>query len=71
MWSLKAALRPKANEKNAFEIKIFNTADATRKGVVIANFNSLDVHPNMILFFGSLNTKTGSVQIEKTLKHVA
>ena len=71
VWSLKGALRPKADEKNAFEIRIFNPADAARKGVVIANFNSLDPHPDMILFFGSFNKTTGSVQIEKTLKHVA
>jgi hypothetical protein len=70
-WSLKAALRPKADEKNAYEIRIFNPADTARKGVVIANFNSLDAHPDMILFFGSFNIKTGSVQIEKTVKKAA
>ena len=71
VWSLKGALRPKADGINAFEIKIFNPADAARKGVVIANFNSLDAHPDLILFYGSFNKKTGSVQLEKTLKKVA
>ena len=71
VWSLKGAMRPKADEKNTFEIRIFNPADAARNGVVIANFNSLDAHPNMILFFGSFNKKTGSVLIEKTVKNAA
>ena len=71
VWSLKCAMRPKADEKHGFEIRIFNPADTDRKGVVIANFNSLDEHPDKILFFGSLNKHTGSVQIEKTLKKVA
>ena len=71
VWSLKAALRPKADEKNTFEVRIFNPADAARKGVVIANFNSLDAYPDMILFLGSFNMKTSSVHIEKTVKNVA
>jgi len=53
------------------EIRIFNPADAVREGLDIASFNSLDAHPDMILFFGSFNKKTGRVQVEKTLKNVA
>ena len=71
VWSLKAALRPKAEEKHAFDIRIFDPADASRAGAVIANYNSLDSHLEMILFFGTFNKKTGSVQIEKVMKNVA
>lgn len=71
VWSLKAALRPKTDEKHAFDIRIFNPADTNRAGASIANYNSLDAHPEMILFFGSFNKKTGSLQIEKVLKNVA
>jgi hypothetical protein len=71
VWGLKAAMRPKAYEKNTIEIRIFNPATAGREGVVISNFNSLDAYPNMILFFGSFNKKTGSVLIEKTVKNAA
>ncbi len=71
VWSLKAALLPKADEKDTFEIRIFNPADAARKGVVIANFNTLDAHPDMILFTGWYKKNSDFVKIEKTLKNVA
>lgn len=71
VWSLKCAMRPKADEKNVSEIRIFCPATAAREGVSVANFNSLDANPDMILFFGSFNKNTSSVQIEKTLKNVA
>jgi len=71
VWSLKGALRPKADEKHAFEIRVFNPATAADQGVTIANFNSLDAHLDMILFFGSFNKSSGSVHIEKPLKNVA
>ena len=71
VWSLKGTLRPKADEKHALEIRIFNPADAARQGVVIKNFNSLDDHPDMILFFGWFNKNTGIVKIEKTMKKAA
>ena len=71
VWSVKAAMRPKADEKHVIEIRIFNPADAARQGVVIKNFNSLDDHPDMILFFGWFNKATGIVKIEKTLKEAA
>jgi hypothetical protein len=71
VWNLKCAMRPKADEEHAFEIRIFNPADASHQGVVVANFNTLDGYLDMVLFYGSFNKKTGSVQLEKTLKNVA
>jgi len=71
VWSLKCALRPKADKKNDFDIRIFNPATADGKGVNVLNYNSLDLHPDMILFSGSFNRNTGSVLIENPLEKVA
>jgi len=71
VWSLKCAMRPKADEKNVFEIRIFNPATAAGKGVNVSNYNSLDPHPDMILFSGSFNKHSGSVHMENTLEKVA
>ncbi|UCD81554.1 MAG: hypothetical protein JSW26_09075 [Desulfobacterales bacterium] len=71
VWNLRCAMRPKSDEKHVFEIRIFSPADADRKGVVVANFNTLDAHPDMIIFSGSFNKSDGTVQLEKTLKKVA
>ncbi|MEJ2165453.1 MAG: hypothetical protein P8X90_07985 [Desulfobacterales bacterium] len=71
VWNLKCVLRPKADEKHAFEVRVFNPADAVRQSVVVKNFNSLDDHPDMILFFGWFSKDTGIVKIEKRLQKVA
>ena len=71
VWSLKCALRPKPDEKNDFDIRIFNPASAAGKEVKVLNYNSLDLHPDVILFFGSFNRKTGQVLIEQPLEKVA
>ena len=71
VWSLKCTLRLRSAEKNVFEIRIFNPATAEREGVSIVNFNSLDDYPELILFTGSFNKNTGSVQLEKTMLDAA
>jgi hypothetical protein len=71
VWSLRGALRLKADEKDMFEIRIFNPEDAARKGVVIANFNALDAHLDLILFTGWYKKNSDLVKIEKTLKDAA
>ena len=58
-------------EKNVFEIRIFDPATAASKGMAVANFQSLDAHLDLILFSGSFNKNTDSVQLEKTLKNAA
>ena len=71
VWSLKAAVRPKADEKDTFEIRIFNPEEAARKSAVISNFNALDAHPDMILYTGWYKKNTDFVKIEKVLKAAA
>jgi hypothetical protein len=71
VWNLKCVMRPKADEKRVFEIKVFNPVTAAGKGVSVSNFNTLDQHPDLILFHGSFNKDTGDVEMEKTLEKVA
>jgi hypothetical protein len=71
VWNLKCALRQKADEKNVFDIRIYDPVAVYSKGVTVANFNSLDAHPDMILFSGVFNKNTNNVQIENPLKNVA
>ena len=71
VWSLRGALRLKADEKDMFEIRIFNPEDAARKGVVITNFNALDAHPDLILFTGWYKKNSDLVKIERPFKDAA
>ena len=71
VWNLKCVMRPKADVKRVFEIKVFNPATAAGKGVSVSSFSTLDQHPDLILFHGWLNKDTGHVEMEKTLEKVA
>lgn len=71
VWNLKCVMRPRGDERKVFDIRIFNPVTTAGKGVSVSNFNSLDGYPDMILFHGSYNKDTGSVEIEKMLEKVA
>ena len=71
VWGLKCVMRPKADKKSVFEIRIFNPVTAAGKGVSVSNFNTLDQYPDLILFHGSFNKNTGNIDMEKTLEKVA
>ena len=71
VWSLKGALRPKPGEKHTFDIKIFDPKQAAQKGLTIMDYNSLEEHPDLVLFVGSFNKNSGLVNIDKALKDVA
>ena len=71
VWNLKCVMHLKANEKRVFEIKIFNPVTAAGRNVTVLNFNTLDQHPDLILFHGMFNKNTGNVEMEKALEKVA
>jgi hypothetical protein len=71
VWSLKVVSRPRPDEKHTIEVRIFDPKEAAKKGVTIMNYNSLDEHSDMVLFFGWYNKNTGLVKIDRTLKDVA
>lgn len=71
VWGLRCALRPKPDEKGCFDIRVFNPASTASKGVNVLNYNSLDLHPDMVLFFGSFNKRTGQVLFQQSLEKVA
>jgi hypothetical protein len=71
VWNLKCVLRPKLDEKKIFEIKIFNPDTVAGKGISVTDFNTLDQHPDLILFQGIFNKNTGKVEVEKALEKVA
>lgn len=52
VWKLMAAKRPKPENKNAFDVRVYSAAEAGAKGVNIKNFDTLDSVPELILFEG-------------------
>jgi hypothetical protein len=62
---------PKHEEKHVLEIRIFDAADADRRGISVTDYKFLDAYPELILFSGVFDRSSGTVKISKRLKEVA
>lgn len=52
VWSLYCATRPRTDGKKSFDVRVFSKIQAQAKGVKITDYESLDAHPELILFEG-------------------
>jgi hypothetical protein len=71
VWKLRYVFRPKDAEKHILEFRIFNPSKAEQEGCSVIDYDSLDVHPDLILFAGFLDKKSGSMTVYKILEKVA
>ena len=63
VWHLESVARQRPEGKHAFDIRVFDSSLAESKNVVVKNFNSLDAHPELILFEGWYDKKSMQAQI--------
>ena len=71
VWSLRTVLRPKPEDKNLFDFRVFDGKKAGSRDIIIKNFNTLTEHPDLILFEGVFNRKTYEVNIMEKQKESA
>ena len=50
-------MRPKEGEKDTFEVRVFDQAEATSQKIIVRDYNSLTEHPELILYEGWFNEK--------------
>jgi len=56
VWkNLKAVIRPKEGTNNAFEVRVFSPDEAFARNVSVKDYNSLNGHPELILYEGWYN----------------
>jgi hypothetical protein len=65
VWSLKMVNRIKTANKGISEFRIYDPAKANEAKVEIKNFYSLDQHPELILFEGTMDKKTFGLHIKE------
>lgn len=65
VWKLKSVVRPRRGSKDACEFRVFDEAQVAAKGVTVKDYNSLDEHPDLILYQGWFDEKSGTVRIER------
>jgi hypothetical protein len=63
VWNLKAVLRSK-EDKDYFDVRIFDPSQAASRKVPVKDYNSLNDHPEIVLYEGSFNKKTFEVKID-------
>jgi len=62
VWTLKAALRPRQENRDIKDFRIFSPSRADAAGVAVRNYNTLEEHPELILHEGWVNKKTNQVK---------
>ncbi len=55
VWSLRCVVRRYPQRKKQFDFRVFDPVEIRNRGLHIANFTSLDAHPELILFQGFYN----------------
>ena len=63
VWNLRFALRPKPEDKNSFDFRVFDDKKAASRNIKVKNFNTLTEHPDLILYEGTFNKKTLEVSL--------
>jgi len=61
---LKAVIRQKSENPNAFDLLVFDEWEANEKTVKITDYASLDANPELIQFEGWFDSKAKHVEVE-------
>ena len=65
VWhNFKVVIRPKEGVKDTFEVRVFDGAQASARNVSVKDYNSLNEHPELILYEGWYN-KEAEAEIKK------
>jgi hypothetical protein len=71
VWSLRSVSRPRENNRDVHDIRIYDPRAARENQIEVEDFASLDGHPQLVLFRGLVNKNAGTVELEKTSKVAA
>jgi hypothetical protein len=65
VWSLKCVMRPLGSSEGVFEMRIFDPKQAWDRSIEIKAYNSLDDHPELILFSGTFRKRENLFEVMK------
>lgn len=63
VWSLKCVLRPHGQRKTSFDFRVFSLKHADAAGISVKDYDSLDPHPDQILFHGWFDKKNNAIEL--------
>lgn len=65
VWSLKSVERPTEGKKDCFDVRVFDTNAADKKGISVRDYTSLDKASDLILYEGWYDKKSNQAVLEK------
>ncbi len=65
VWGLKCAKRQREKKNDSYDFRVFDEADAAKKGISVRNYTSLDQAPELILFEGWYDKKNNKAEVIK------
>jgi hypothetical protein len=65
VWNLKAALRRKSDDKDLFDVRVFDPSQAASQRIQVKGYETLSEHPELILFEGWFNKKRHEAKVEE------
>lgn len=63
VWSLKSVLRPRPEDGNIFDFRVFDPKTAESQKISVRNFDTLTENPGLILYEGAFNKITFQVKM--------
>ena len=64
-WNYKCVLKPQINSRHRFDIRIFTESRCTRSNVSVKNYDSLEEHQELILYYGWYDKHSNEINITK------
>jgi hypothetical protein len=65
VWHLQGVVRPRQEEKDCYDVRVFDEGKAAQKSVTVKDYTSLDEHPELILYEGWFDKRSYKVHIEE------
>lgn len=65
VWALKAVVKPSPRGKKAFDVRVFDQAQAAQSKVKVKDWTTLDEHPELVLYEGWFDKDTMKVEVEE------
>ncbi len=66
VWRLKSVTKPLVAEKKLHLFRVFSPIQAERQGLKVVNYDSLNDHPELVLYSGKVNLKNNGVEFDSS-----
>lgn len=65
VWSLRCVVRQREGKKTEFDVRVFDMNSVAAKGLTVKSYDSLEGHPEAILFEGWYDKNTHQTELHR------